>query len=490
MKKLLVALCLVAFACSNEDRVNQAEATGGAGGNGEAAGSQAAAIETSGNQAGTSGSQAGGAGLGASGNQAGASGSQAGVAGSEIEAPFQMLKSSIAYEQNPVVSTEDADALAAGNSEFAIDLYHALRSESQDSFLFAPYSISAALAMTYAAARNNTEAQMAEALHFTLPQERLNPAFNAMNISLNQRAQAAGGQGFTLNIVNSNWGQKEYHFFDSFLDLLARNYDAGLRLVDFMNAPEESRDIINAWVEDQTEEKIKELLPPQSIRNNTRLVLVNAVYFKAIWLLPFEAESTATGAFTTLNGTVTQTPMMKQVMYTSYLDGQGFTALELRYGGNAVSMLLLVPDAGSFEVFDQELSSARITEIVECLVPEKIALSIPKWSCSPERIALKEILQSFGMRDAFEFNTADLSGMNRDPGTYIDNIYHKAFIEVDETGTEASASTAAVIVRDAGVDPLPPLGIDIDRPFIYLIRDIRTRAILFMGRMLDPSKTQ
>ncbi len=516
MHKYAIGLLALALACSGDNGSNQPEGSGGAGGisdtagsSGQQAGTDAGAGEsgasgneagasgaeagTSGAEAGTSGSEAGASGnqAGTSGTQAGASGSQAGTGGTGASPQFQELQSSVPYEQNPDVAPQHADALAEGNTEFALDMYQALRSQNQGGFFFSPYSISVALAMTYAGAENNTEVEMANTLHFTLPEAQLHSAFNAVNIALNARGQgaaAADGEGFRLNVANSIWGQTGYNFLDGFLEVLARNYEAGMRLLDFVAAAEASRVVINDWVEEKTEDRIQDLLPPGTITSDTRLVLVNAVYFNAAWLNQFEEEMTESGDFNTLDGRVVQASMMKQTEFFPYLDGEGFTAIELAYDGQELSMVLIVPDSGQLESFETGLTPLKLKQIISGLSAERVALSMPKWTFEPEGIGLNAILDTLGMHDAFDPFAADFSGMDGGRDLFISDVVHKAFVAVDEAGTEAAAATA-VVVGPPSVPP-PPTPFDIDRPFIYLIRDIETQTILFIGRMTDPTQTQ
>lgn len=510
MQKYFIGFLALALVCSCSDDSNADQETIGgagagssaAGAGGQSAGTQATGGESgtsgmeagaSGNQAGTSGSEAGTSGseAGTSGSEAGTSGSQTVTGGTGAPVQYQELKSSVPYENNPNVPSEDIDALSAGNTQFALDIYQALISGAEGGFFFSPYSISVALAMTYAGAENNTETEMANALHFTLPEERLHPVFNAVNIALNSRGQGAAGadgKGFRLNVVNSIWGQTGYAFLDGFLDVLAKNYEAGLRLLDFVAAAEASRTTINDWVEEKTEDRIKDLLPPGSIDALTRLVLVNAVYFNAAWLSQFEEEMTETGNFNTLGGQSVQTSMMKQTENFSYLDGEGFTAIELLYDSRELSMLLIVPDVGQFETFEAGFTPQKLSEIVAALSSERVALSMPKWTFEPEGISLTPLLQGLGISDAFNPIAADFSGMDGSRELYISDVVHKAFVKVDEAGTEAAAATA-VIVGTTSLPP-PPVPFDIDRPFVYIIRDLQTETILFIGRMTDPTKTQ
>ena len=244
-----------------------------------------------------------------------------------------VLQSDKPHITSPNVSETDLSTLVDGNSAFAFDLYKALKGTTGNIF-YSPYSISAALAMTYAGARGDTEKQMADVLHFILSQNQLHPAFNKLAIELASRGQGANGkdgEGFRLNVVNAIWGQKDYKFLPQFLDVLAENYGAGLRIIDFQQAPEESRVTINKWVSDQTENRINDLIPQGAIDRLTRLVLTNAIYFNAAWQYPFNEKTTTNGTFYLLDGTTTTVPMMKQSESFGYTEGNGYQAVELPY---------------------------------------------------------------------------------------------------------------------------------------------------------------
>ncbi|MGD8760123.1 MAG: serpin family protein, partial [Anaerolineales bacterium] len=259
-----------------------------------------------------------------------------------------LVQSSVKRDESPQVAAIDLEAVVTGDTAFAFDLYQFIR-EQDGNLFYSPYSISVALAMTYAGARGETAEEMAQTLHFTLPQERLHPAFNALDLDLTRRSETVTeveqeGERLRLHIANSLWGQSGYDFLAEFLDLLALNYGAGMRLVDYANAPEESRLMINQWVSDQTEEKIEDLIPSGLITPATRLVLANAIYFNASWLEPFEEENTREGIFYLLDGGQVTVPMMSQITDFRYLDGEGFQAVELPYLGSEMAMVILLPD--------------------------------------------------------------------------------------------------------------------------------------------------
>jgi serpin B len=385
----------------------------------------------------------------------------------------------------PNVNQADLADLANGNSAFAFDLYEALREENGNLF-YSPYSISLALAMTYAGARGETEGQMAETLHFILSQDRLHPAFNALDLELARRGEGAKGkdsEGFRLNIVNAIWGQDGYKFLPEFLDLLAENYGAGLRLLDFAKAPEESRVTINDWVSDQTEGRIKDLIPQGLIDTLTRLVLTNAIYFNAAWSKPFEERLTDDGTFHLLDGGEVTVPMMRQTASFGYAEGEGYQAVELPYDGRELSMVILPPEAGGFEAFEGSMTAERVDAILKGLTYGEVALTMPKFEIESD-FSLAQVLAAMGMPDAFS-RAADFSGMDGTLKLFIRDVVHKAFVSVDEAGTEAAAATAVIIAEKAM--PALPVEVTVDRPFVFLIRDIETGTILFVGRVVNPS---
>ncbi len=386
---------------------------------------------------------------------------------------------------SPDTSQTDLSTLVDGNSTSAFDLYQALR-DTEGNLFYSPYSISLALAMTYAGARDATEKQMADALRFLLPQDRLHPAFNSLDLTLASRGQGAKGKdekGFRLHIVNAIWGQKDYNFLTAFLDLLAENYGAGLRILDFIKDPEEARKTINEWVSGQTEERIKDLIPQGAINELTRLVLTNAIYFNAAWQYPFDKAATSDGNFILLNGDKITVPMMRQTQSFGYAEEDGYQAVELPYDGRELSMVILLPEEGQFDSFESSLSSQQVNDVIQKMENRQVVLSMPKFEYESS-FGLKKALTDLGMAVAFTPN-ADFSGMDGKRDLFVQDVLHKAFVSVDEAGTEAAAATAVVV----GVTSVPTNTIElkIDRPFIFLIRDIGTGTILFVGRVVNPN---
>jgi len=399
----------------------------------------------------------------------------------------QVLESKVPRAEASAAAGNDLEQLAAGNRAFALELYHRLEAKEGNLF-YSPFSVSSALAMTYAGAEGKTAAEMAAVFHFLLEEDRLHPAFNVLDQYLeglaDQDIPDDMGEPFQLNIANAIWGQKDFHFESDFLDTLAANYGAGLRLLDYVGAPEESRVTINDWVSDQTKKRIQDLIPQGAITSDTRLVLSNAIYFKAAWMEPFEESLTEDGIFYDLSVKEIATPMMSLGSSASFLyyKGDGFQAVELPYVGGRVSMLVLVPDQGQFASFEESLNAEKLDQIIANLAYQSIFLNFPKFEFETE-ISLADILAEMGMPSAFR-DTADFSGMTGANDLFISDVFHKAFISVDEEGTEAAAATAVVMKLTAA--PESPLRLNVDRPFTFLIRDHQTNSILFMGRVVEP----
>lgn len=410
-----------------------------------------------------------------------------------------LIKSSASYDALPDYTAADLVALVAGFSEFTIDFYHALASDpdrSGKNLFFSAYSIENALAMTWAGAQNQTAVQMAAALHLNLPQDRFHPTLNALHIDVNSRDDRPpfSGDAFDLNLVNAVWSRIGYPFLNAYLDVIATNYDAGVRVLDFAGNPEPSRQIINQWVEDQTHDKIKDLLPSGSISPSTAVVLTNAIYFKGSWYKKFDEALTIPGPFTRLDGSTVTAALMHQQLDTKYAHGDGFDAVELPYVSprfseyaypEELSMLVIIPHAGEFEAVESSLDKIRIDGIISSLGMGTVDFIFPKFEFSCD-VKCKDILQGLGMADAFDPMLSDFSGMvsPSDSRPWIDEVYHKAFVAVDEEGTEAAAATA-VVMTDTAMPEI--ITISADKPFIFLIRDDITDTILFMGRVLDPS---
>jgi serpin B len=403
-------------------------------------------------------------------------------------APVQAkeVHSDIPRDLSPQVADSDLADLVAGNNAFAFALYHQFPPDGSNVF-YSPYSVSLALAMTYAGAEGETAEQMAQALHFLLPADRLHPAFNKLALELDSRSHAEDlkpDQEFQLNVANSLWGQSGFHFEQDYLDALARNYSAGMRLVDYANDAEAARREINDWVSDATKQKIKDIIPKGALDALTRLVLANAVYFKAAWLHPFEPDATQPGPFHRTDGTTVDVPMMHEQAALRSMQGDGYRAVELPYAGRQLSMLVLLPGEGEFDEVESRLDSELVESTLDALTPGEVILTMPKfefeWS-----LGLVDGLAALGMQEAFNPDSADFSGMDGKRDLYLTDILHKAFVAVDEAGTEAAAATV-VIVAATSIQPTPPMEFTVDRPFFFLLRDNPTGTILFVGKVMNP----
>jgi serpin B len=397
-------------------------------------------------------------------------------------AQYQDVQSDVPRDLAPRVPDSDLAELVKGNSDFAFSLYTQIASGEENLF-YSPYSISIALAMTYAGAKDQTAGQMAQALQFPLPPDRLAPAFNRLALEVESRSKdehVDPDEAFRLSVANALWGQSGTPFEQDFLDVLALNFGAGMRSVDFRKDPDAVRLAINEWVSRSTGQKIKEIIPIGALDALTRLVLANAVYFKAAWEHPFAPEDTKDGTFHLLGGSGVKAPMMTAILDVQGMQGDGYTAVELPYAGGILSMMILLPDEGRFREVEGKLNAAMIGAAVNSLeAREFIAFTMPKFSFE-WTAELADGLNALGMKDALDPEAADFSGMDGVRNLYLSNILHKAFISVDENGTEAGASTAVI-----GTMGIPEV-ISVDRPFIFLIRDNPTGAILFLGRVTNP----
>jgi serpin B len=384
-----------------------------------------------------------------------------------------------ASQETPANWVYDRGVLVAGNTEFALDLYSRLRGQEGDLFL-SPYSISSALAMTYAGARGNTAEQMKEVLRFDLDNERLHGAFGILTRRLNEKGQ---GGDFDLKVANALWGQKGYGFLGPFLDIDKRHYGAGLNLVDFTGDPEGARHTINTWVEEKTEDKIKNLLKYGTITVDTRLVLTNALYFKGRWASQFDTANTKEASFWLAPDSCVIVPMMSQTGDFGYMETDALQVLELQYEGDGLSMVVLLPkETGGLAELEQSLSAEALAGWLEGLEKRSVVVSLPRFMMTAE-FNLDEVLKAMGMADAFS-SAADFSGMTGKRGLLISAVVHKAFVDVNEEGTEAAAATAVVVMMYC--EEAMPSVFRADHPFLFMIRDNESGSILALGRLANP----
>lgn len=399
------------------------------------------------------------------------------------------LKADLARLTTTDVTDAELAALVAGNTEFALDLYGELAGEGN--LILSPYSVAAALTMAYAGARNLTADEMRDVLQLALDDERIHAARNELDLRVTAEQPAAPDderEPFTIRVANSLWGQEGYPFLEEYLALLAEQYDAGMNLVDFVAAAEEARITINDWVEEQTEGRIVDLIPQGVVDSMTRLVLVNAIWFKANWAEPFDEAATADAPFTLLDGSDVTASMMNATIDAAYAAGDGYQAVRIPYAGDA-AMLVVLPDEGRFAEIRDGLDTAALDAIRSALSGREVVLGLPKFEIRSD-VGLVPVLTELGMAEAFAPPAADagadFTGITESRELYVSEVVHQAFIAVDEMGTEAAAATAVILsLTSAPLDP--PVPMTIDRPFLYFIEHSSTGEILFLGQVTDPS---
>lgn len=372
------------------------------------------------------------------------------------------------------------EALVEGNTAFALNLYDKLK-KTEGNLFFSPYSISTALAVTYAGARENTEKQMAQVLCFRLEQKRLHPAF----ASIEARFKAIQEKGdVQLSIANALWPQKDYVFLEDFLELTKKNYGAIITSLNYKSAHEAARITINKWVEQKTNYKIKELIKRGVLDSLVRLVLTNAIYFKGNWASRFDKNLTEDAMFHLLSGKSIEVPMMNQKQKFGYAEHENLQILELPYVGNELSMLVLLPKkVDGLTKLENELTADNLKKWTRSLEEREVLVFLPKFKMT-SAFRLDKTLASMGMPDPFSMN-ADFSGMDGTKMLHISAVIHKAFIAVDEQGTEAAAATGVVISLKSVPRPAPVFRAD--HPFMFLIRENLSNSVLFFGRVVDPT---
>jgi serpin B len=392
----------------------------------------------------------------------------------------------VAAQASPAANPDQAEAVKGSNA-FAIDLYGKLSAKPGNLF-FSPESISTAFAMAYAGAHGQTATEMAHVFHFTLPPERLHPAIGALLAGMN-----APHQGYALNVADALWAEQDEHFLPAYLKLVQTNYGAGFHPVDFKSAPDTVRATINQWVEKQTNDKIQNLLGPGTVTPLTRLVLTNAIYFKAAWADQFSKNATEDADFHLTAAKTIQAPTMHNSGGYYYLKGPSFQALLMPYEKNEISMLILLPDdVDGLPALEHSLTASNLDKWTQALGYEhEVIVSLPRFKIT-QQFELSSTLESLGMKAAFDPDSADFSAMTGDKTLDISAAIHKAYIDLDENGTEAAAATAVIIEMATAMAPQfappPPIYFTADHPFLFLIRDNASGAILFMGRVTDPTK--
>jgi len=401
-----------------------------------------------------------------------------------IAAP-QIASSQSAAQQKPGPPSATEVEAVKGSNAFAVDLYSQLRSQPGNLF-FSPESISTAFAMAYAGARGQTAAEMQHVLHFTLPPAQLHPAMGTLLSSMN-----AQHNGYQLRVADALWAQQDASFLPSYLKLVQSDYAAGFHRVNFKASPDTVSNTINHWVEQQTNNKIQNLIGHGVLTPATRLVLTNAIYFKGDWLNPFEKASTQNEEFHTSASQFVMVSLMHRTGSYRYYDGGTFQALELPYSGDELSMDVLLPKANNgLPALEQSFTASAAGDWLQKLEPvDKVILTFPRFTMT-QQFELSSALSAMGMPQAFG-GAANFSGMTGKPDFTISAAIHKAFIDVNEQGTEAAAATSIIMRATAARVPFPeppPVVFRADHPFLFLIRDAKSGAILFLGRVTDPTK--
>lgn len=401
--------------------------------------------------------------------------------------PVRPLKVQLVRSDRPRSSGDAGEIPAAveADTAFAVDLYRQLAKSKEPNLFFSPHSISVALAMTLAGADGNTKKQLEQAMHLAIPEPAFHGAINALDQRLGapRTSDVPGADPLTVETANSLWGQAGFPFRQAFLDRLAQSYDAGMKVVDFKRAAEASRAAINAWVAAHTDNKITELIPEGAVDDLTRLVLVNAITFKASWAEKFDTAQPR--PFTRADGSKITAPLMAGG-HGALARGDGWRSASIPYAGGAHLVVIVPDDLSSFDLTSETLDRAGTAA-------GEGDVTLPKFSVT-SALALAPPLKALGITDLFEppgparagpVGEADLSRMDGRKDLYVSAVVHQATIDVDEKGTEAAAATAVLVRAQSG----PSGSLVVDRPFLFAIRDDATGAVLFVGRVTDPSAT-
>ena len=383
-----------------------------------------------------------------------------------------------------MIPASNPERIVDGNNRFAFKLFHAVNDGvAGTNQVFSPFSVSTALAMVYAGARNETKTQMSRTMDFPTDDK-----FHGDYKKLLKDLDEGAADKIKLNIANGLWAQQDFPFLDPYFTLVRQNYGSELKSVDFKDAltREQTRKEINLWVEEQTNDKIKGLLSTNDLDRFTRLVLVNAIYFYGDWANPFKKESTAPNEFYISGETKIKTPFMNRAGSYPYYEDAKIQALEIPYKDNIASMIIFLPNAkDGLPEFEKLFDFKYYSDILDSFQPTEVRLSLPKYKID-SRIGLGNTLSQMGMPLAFSPGSADFSGMTGARDLCISKVIHQAFIEVDEKGTEAAAATAVVMMCTSARAPSDLKVFRADHPFIFIIKDNSTGSILFIGKMMRP----
>ena len=375
-------------------------------------------------------------------------------------------------------TSESVDSLSDSMNSFSFEMYNELDVNSEDNVFFSPYSIFVALAMTYEGARGDTAIQMNSVLGFDQNDEVSLCSFGRIYNLLNIDAE------YTLNTANALWTKNDYPFLEDYLNFIDNYYMGKATDIDFTN-PTTAAEIINRWIEENTGGKIKDMLSSSDINPATVLILSNAIYFKGLWLTQFDVEDTLDRDFELISTDTVEVPTMiltDSEESFNYAENDDFQILELPYKGDAVSMIIILPKENNIADVEHMINNENLNLWMESMYKTDVNIYLPKFTYETE-YNLKETLISMGMDIPFSQN-ADFSGMNGFGGLFIGKVLHKAFIEVNEEGTEAAAATTVHMLETSM--PEPKIVFNADHPFTYLILHKETDTILFMGKVTNP----
>lgn len=419
--------------------------------------------------------------------------------GADTPAGRKMARSELARDTAPTLTADEKKAIADGGFALTSDLLGQLKGDSSGNLAFSPFSIGVALSMTYVGAKGATADEMAKAMHWTLPKERVSKAFDWSTLELAKRADAAlamatdaaKGSGstvdpaaFRLHVVNSIWADERMKFVPAFLDVMATDYGTGVTLANFSGAPDTERLAINQWVSDETQEKIKDLLPAGSIDANTATVLVNALHLKLPWLEKLDVEPEAK-PFTRADGSKVDATFASGTQAMGWFEDDAVQAVRIPLQGRNVSMIVALPKK-DLKTFEAALDGAMLSKLVSS-ASSSVQLALPKFRFETASLSLSTALKALGMKAAFIAGQADFSGMGSTGNPlYISDVFHKAMVGLDEKGVEAAAATA-VVIKDLSA-PSVEHTLRADRPFFFAIVDEPTSTVLFAGHVADPTK--
>ena len=391
------------------------------------------------------------------------------------------------YDPNPEYSPEELDGLVLGHNQFALALYKLL-AEKDKNLVYSPYSLYQALTMLYAGAAGETASQFEQALALSAKNPDIHRLMNALNLDLVQKNEnMEESEQAVLEIANALWVQKDAEILQSYLDTISENYAAGLRSLDFANA-QKAADLINQWAAEATNEKITEIARPDMFSADTQLALTNAVYFKGAWAQQFEESGTRNEDFMLLDGTVISVPTMITSGNFPVRVNEHYQMIEMPYKGSNIAMDLIMPLDGDWDHFEEmsaENLQSYLTDMVYHLVYQDVILSMPKFKIETPEINMIDPMIKLGLVDVFG-EDANLSGMNGKEDLYVSTLVQKAYIDVNEAGSEAAAVTIAVVAPKGAPSSQEPIEMRFDHPFMFVIRDTKTGTILFIGQLMQP----